>query len=73
MIAYKKINNIKGHKIAKLRFKLELENDIIKTIVLSVVEPLQKQRICLIQANGFEQISSGALRPVGFIKIKLIR
>lgn len=34
IIAYKKINNIKGFKIAKLKFELELENDIIKTIVV---------------------------------------
>ena len=34
IIAYKKINKIKGYKIAKLRFELELENEIIKTIVL---------------------------------------
>ena len=29
IIAYKKINNIKGFKIAKLKFELELENEII--------------------------------------------
>jgi len=34
IIAYKKINSIKGFKIAKLKFELELENDIIKTIVV---------------------------------------
>lgn len=34
IIAYKKINNIKGFKIAKLKFEIELENDIIKTIVM---------------------------------------
>jgi hypothetical protein len=34
IIAYKKLNKIKGYKIAKLRFELELENEIIKTIVL---------------------------------------
>ena len=34
IIAYKKINNIKGFKIAKLKFELELENEIIKTIVM---------------------------------------
>ena len=33
IIAYKKLNNIKGYKIAKLRFELELENEIIKAIV----------------------------------------
>jgi len=34
IIAYKKINKIKGFKIAKLKFELELENEIIKEIVL---------------------------------------
>lgn len=34
IIAYKKINNIKGYKIAKLKFELELENEIIKEIVI---------------------------------------
>jgi hypothetical protein len=33
IIAYKKINAIKGFKIAKLKFGIELENEIIKTIV----------------------------------------
>lgn len=33
IIVYKKLNNIKGFKIAKLRFEIELENDIIKEIV----------------------------------------
>lgn len=33
IIAYKKINAIKGFKIAKLKFEIELENEIIKTIV----------------------------------------
>jgi hypothetical protein len=33
IIAYKKLNKTKGYKIAKLRFELELENEIIKTIV----------------------------------------
>jgi hypothetical protein len=33
IIAYKKINRIKGFKIAKLKFEIELENEIIKTIV----------------------------------------
>ena len=33
IIAYKKLNKIKGYKIAKLRFELELENEIIKAIV----------------------------------------
>ena len=34
IIAYKKFNNIKGFKIAKLRFEIELENEMIKTIVM---------------------------------------
>lgn len=34
IIAYKKINNLKGFKIAKLKFELELENEIIKQIVV---------------------------------------
>lgn len=34
IIAYKKINRLKGFKIAKLKFELELENDIIKQIVV---------------------------------------
>jgi hypothetical protein len=34
IIAYKKLNNIKGFKITKLRFEIELENEIIKTIVM---------------------------------------
>ena len=34
IITYKKLNRIKGFKIAKLRFEIELENEIIKTIVL---------------------------------------
>jgi hypothetical protein len=34
LIAYKKLNKIKEFKIAKLRFEIELENEIIKTIVL---------------------------------------
>lgn len=34
LIAYKKINKIKGFKIAKLKFELELEKEIIKTIVI---------------------------------------
>jgi hypothetical protein len=33
VLAYKEINNIRGYKIARLRFEIELENDIIKTIV----------------------------------------
>ncbi|MBD0287727.1 MAG: IS4 family transposase [Flavisolibacter sp.] len=34
LIAYKKINKIKGFKIAKLKFVIELEKEIIKTIVV---------------------------------------
>jgi len=34
VIAYKKINSIKGFKMAKLKFELELENEIIKEIVI---------------------------------------
>ena len=34
IIAYKKINQLKGFKIAKLKFELELEADIIKEIVV---------------------------------------
>ena len=34
LIAYKKLNKIKGFKMAKLSFEIELENEIIKTIVL---------------------------------------
>lgn len=34
IIAYKKINKLKGFKIAKLKFELELENEIIKEIVV---------------------------------------
>lgn len=34
IIAYKKINKIKGFKIAKLKFEIGLENEIIKTIVM---------------------------------------
>ncbi len=34
ILAYKKINKIKGFKIAKLKFEIEVENEVIKTIVL---------------------------------------
>lgn len=34
ILAYKKINGIKGYKIAKLKFEIELDNEIIKQIVL---------------------------------------
>lgn len=33
IMAYKKINRLKGFKIPKLRFEIELENEIIKEIV----------------------------------------
>jgi len=33
IIVYKKKNNIKSFKIAKLKFSIELENEIIKEIV----------------------------------------
>ena len=33
IIAYKKKNGLKGYKIAKLKFEIELENEIIKEIV----------------------------------------
>ncbi len=34
IIAYKKINNLKGYKTPKLKFANELEADIIKEIVI---------------------------------------
>lgn len=34
ILAYKKINKLKGFKLAKLKFELELENEIIKQIVI---------------------------------------
>jgi hypothetical protein len=34
LLAYKKINKLKGFKIAKLKFELELESDLIKEIVI---------------------------------------
>lgn len=34
IIAYKKLNNLKGFKIPKLKFELELENEITKAIVI---------------------------------------
>ena len=34
LLAYKKINRMKGYKIMKLKFETELETDIIKTIVI---------------------------------------
>ena len=33
VMTYRKTNNLKSYKIAKLKFEIELENDIIKTIV----------------------------------------
>jgi len=34
IIAYKKLNKISSIKIAKLKFEIELENEIIKQIVI---------------------------------------
>jgi hypothetical protein len=34
IIAYKKVNRIKGFKIAKLKFELELDNEIMRTVVI---------------------------------------
>ena len=34
IIVYKKKNGIKGFKITKLKFGIELENEIIKSIVI---------------------------------------
>lgn len=34
IVAYKKLNKIKGFKLAKLRFEIELENELIKAIVM---------------------------------------
>ncbi len=34
LLAYKKINRMKGYKIMKLKFETELETDIIRTIVI---------------------------------------
>lgn len=34
ILAYKKLNKIKGYKIAKLKFEIDLDNSIIKEIVL---------------------------------------
>jgi IS4 transposase len=34
IIAYKKLNKLKGFKIPKLKFELELENELIKEIVI---------------------------------------
>jgi len=34
ILTYKKLNNIKGYKIAKLRFEIELDNEMIKAIVI---------------------------------------
>ena len=34
IIAYRKLNKIKDYKIAKLKFEIELDNSIIKAIVV---------------------------------------
>ncbi len=34
IIAYRKLNKIKDYKIAKLKFEIELDNSIIKEIVV---------------------------------------
>jgi IS4 transposase len=34
ILAYKKLNKIKGYKIAKLKFEIDLDNSIIREIVL---------------------------------------
>jgi len=34
ILAYKKLNKIRGYKIAKLKFEIDLDNSIIKEIVL---------------------------------------
>jgi len=34
ILAYKKINNIKSYKIAKLKFEIELDNELIRQIVI---------------------------------------
>ena len=34
ILTYKKLNNIKGYKLAKLRFEIELDNEMIRTIVI---------------------------------------
>jgi hypothetical protein len=37
IIAYKKLNKVSSIKIAKLKFEIELENEIIKQIVSAAV------------------------------------
>jgi hypothetical protein len=34
LIVYKKLNKMKGYKIPKLKFEIELDNSIIKEIVI---------------------------------------
>jgi hypothetical protein len=34
IIAYKKLNKLKGYKLAKLKFEIELDAEIVKNIVL---------------------------------------
>jgi hypothetical protein len=34
LIAYKKINKLSSYKIAKIKFSIELESEIVKQIVL---------------------------------------
>ena len=34
MLVYKKLNGIKSYKIAKLNFEIELDNEMIKAIVI---------------------------------------
>lgn len=34
ILAYKKINNVQGYKIAKLKFEIELSNEMVKAIVI---------------------------------------
>lgn len=46
IITYKKINGLKGFKIPKLRFKIELENDIVKEIVKMCGGDPEKAALC---------------------------
>lgn len=34
LLAYKRLNKLPGFKMAKLQFELELENEMLKTIVM---------------------------------------
>ena len=34
LIAYKELNNLKGYKILKLRFALELEEELLKEVII---------------------------------------